>query len=357
MSAARQRQRAARTPSPPGPRSPRTGRGGRPRSCGGVLLLAALCAAFAALLAAAPARATAQQAPPIETAVALDRETVSVGDRVLLTVTVTHGADVLVHVSPPQRTAALRVVRTAPEEQAAAGDGVRTRFAFELAAFAVGAIELPVLRLDWLRADGVEGVIDVGAPGFTVQPLLAPGDNELRPLKPQQSVGGAPAAWVRPALGGLAVAALLALAALATVAARRRWARRATVRAPAAVDTRVEDAARARLDALAAADALGAGDYDRYYGQLGEVVRDYLEARFAFTATALTTTELERLMTGRGVERWQARLVGGLLERCDAAVYAGQRPDPASADHDLTVAFEIIELARPRAVALDEVAS
>jgi hypothetical protein len=54
------------------------------------------------------------------------------------------------------------------------------------------------------------------------------------------------------------------------------------------------------------------------------------------------------------VERWQARLVGGLLERCDAAVYAGQRPDPASADHDLTVAFEIIELARPRASALTQ---
>lgn len=123
------------------------------------------------------------------------------------------------------------------------------------------------------------------------------------------------------------------------------------------MDTSVEDAARARLDTLAAANTLGAGDYDRYYGELAEVVRDYLEARFVFAATALTTPELERLMTGHGVERWQARLVGGLLERCDAAVYAGQRPEPASADHDLTVAFEIIELARPRAVALDEVAS
>jgi hypothetical protein len=29
-------------------------------------------------------------------------------------------------------------------------------------------------------------------------------------------------------------------------------------------------------------------------------------------------------------------------------VYARAQPDPASADHDLTVAYEIIELSRPR---------
>lgn len=53
-------------------------------------------------------------------------------------------------------------------------------------------------------------------------------------------------------------------------------------------------------------------------------------------------------MTSHGVDRWQARLVSGLLDRCDRAVYARQYPDPASADHDLTVAFEIVELSRPR---------
>ena len=56
---------------------------------------------------------------------------------------------------------------------------------------------------------------------------------------------------------------------------------------------------------------------------------------------------LERRMTGHGVDRWQARLVAGLLDRCDAAVYARRYPEPASADHDLTLAYEIVELGRP----------
>ncbi len=97
---------------------------------------------------------------------------------------------------------------------------------------------------------------------------------------------------------------------------------------------------------MALANPLRARDYDTYYGTISIVIRGYLQERFGFPATALTTRELERRMTAEGVERWQARLVGGLLDRCDRAVYARRRPDPASADHDLTVAFEIIELSR-----------
>ena len=117
---------------------------------------------------------------------------------------------------------------------------------------------------------------------------------------------------------------------------------------PAPVEALAEGAARGRLDALAAADPLAHADYDAYYGTLANVVRDYLQQRFGFNARALTTAELQRRMVALGVDRWQARLVSGLLDRCDAAVYAGRRPDPVSADHDLTVAFEIVELSRPQ---------
>jgi hypothetical protein len=117
-----------------------------------------------------------------------------------------------------------------------------------------------------------------------------------------------------------------------------------------------EDQARRLLEEMARANPLAGGDYDTYYGTISAVIRGYLQQRFDFSATALTTRELERRMTSHGVERWQARLVGGLLDRCDSAVYARRHPDPASADHDLTVAFESIELSRrPDATAAEEV--
>jgi hypothetical protein len=106
--------------------------------------------------------------------------------------------------------------------------------------------------------------------------------------------------------------------------------------------------ARERLAVVRGLVLVSDADFQRYYGTLAEVVRGYLGERFAFNAAALTTTELEQRMRAHGVDRWQARLVGGLLDRCDRAVYARQYPDPASADHDLTVAYEIVELSRPR---------
>ena len=76
-------------------------------------------------------------------------------------------------------------------------------------------------------------------------------------------------------------------------------------------------------------------------------VRGYLTERFGFPAFALTTAELQAQMTSRGIDRWQARLAGGLLAQCDAVMYAHYRPAAERADADLTAAYEIVEMSRP----------
>ena len=81
-------------------------------------------------------------------------------------------------------------------------------------------------------------------------------------------------------------------------------------------------------DRLAAARMLGERDFERYYGTISAVVRGYLQDRFGFRATALTASELQARMTDQGVERWQARLVSGLLDRCDAASVRAPPPRP-----------------------------
>ncbi len=107
-----------------------------------------------------------------------------------------------------------------------------------------------------------------------------------------------------------------------------------------------EDAARRALDG--AGSRFGAdGDFAAYYGVLASTVRDYLTYRFGFPAFALTTVELQGQMVFRGMDRWQARLVGGLLSQCDAVMFAHYRPAGERADADLTAAYEIIEMSRP----------
>lgn len=303
-------------------------------------------ASIVALLALLPAVAAAQQ-PEIVARATLDRTDATLGDRVRLTITVQHPDSVLVDIARPEATAAFRVVDDPPPKTTPGtrGGPSVTQFEFVIAAFGLGPQQLPALRLSWIDDNGVSGEQAVEAPPFTVASTLDPGDTELRPLKPQLSVEGAPFAWQLPAVIAASVVAVVAIAVTAVLLRRRRPAP-VLVPAPEAALS-IEDEARRRLEAMAAGRPLAAGDYDAYYGTISIVVRGYLQERFDFRATALTTPELERRMTREGVERWQARLVGGLLDRCDAAVYAGRRPDPASADHDLTVAFEIIELSRP----------
>ena len=310
--------------------------------------LLVLPACIVAIVVGLPSIASAQRAAPtIQTTATFDPPSASIGDRVTLSVRVTHPDDIVVRVTPPN-IADVEVVNAAPNTIVLANDGTRTTtYGYTLQPFVLGTVDTGTLRISWLRSDGSAGTLDAPGAQLVIAPVRAANDQALRPLKPQLDVGGAPPAWLRPSLAAtVALAVVLVLLVLVRIALRFR-PRHVEVTPPP--DTSPEGVARHALDALGVR-GLPRIDYPSYYGGLAVTVRTYLAARFGFNAHALTTRELEHRMVAHGVDRWQARLVGGLLERCDDAVYARRYPDPASADHDLTVAYEIVELSRPRAV-------
>ena len=314
----------------------------------GVLAMVLATTAVVAFTSRAPAEA--QQPPAAEVRVDVAPQVVTLGDRVRITVIVAHSEALLISVDPPSQTGTLQLIETLPADTVTLPDGsLRTEVAFTVAAFELGAQQLDELRVFWLREDGSSGELRATPAPFEVTSALAGDPSQLRPLKPQATFGEPPPGWLRPAIAG---GVLLVVAAVVLLGVRR-WLRRAPAPAPPAEQHEVapETAARRRLEELAAGGTLASGDYERFYGTLSVVLRDYLEERFAFTATALTTPELDREMGDHGVERWQARLAGGLLDRCDAAIYASRYPDPSSADHDLTVAFEVVALSRARRAA------
>jgi hypothetical protein len=291
--------------------------------------------------------------PTFDVSSSFDPPAATIGDRVTLTVRVRHTSDVVVTVERPAIEGTEVLGDAQPVTEVGADGSVITTYAFRYQVFTLGEIAPGMLRVRWLLEDGTTGLTTRDGAVMTIIPVRAPGDLELRPLKPQAGVAGAPPAWIRPAAVGLALA-LVAILVVAGLAIWRRRPRDTYEVGPVAV---AEGTARERLDALRRVRLDGEEAFQHYYGEIALVVRGYLGQRFAFNATALTTSELERRMTGHGVDRWQARLVGGLLDRCDRAVYARQYPEPASADHDLTVAYEIIELSRPRPVAVEPAAS
>jgi hypothetical protein len=177
-------------------------------------------------------------------------------------------------------------------------------------------------------------------------------DAQLRPLKPQAEIPE-PGAFEALVPVGVAVA-LAAVVLLALLMLRKRSRPRVrAVEVEAESYEAAEDRARRLLDG--AGEAFGSdGDYVTYYTALATTLREYLTARFGFPAFALTTAEMQEQMVQRGMDRWQARIAGGLLNQCDAVVYARYRPAAERADADLTAAYEIVEMSRPGEIAPDD---
>ena len=297
-----------------------------------------------------PASVRADQSgeePVVVTATA-DRGRVTVGDPITITLTVEHDAGVeVVLPADPAAFGEFEVLEVRrPEERSLGGGRSQVRVIYVVAAFATGSLALPSLDVTYRDASGLSGTVASPPIAIAVESVLPPGETpqDVRDLKPQLTVPGGLPAYVRPAFG--AMASLVVLAAGLLLIRSPLLRRRAT--APAPPLPLPEDVARAELDRIAGLELLGRGEHKTYYQLIGACVRRYLTDRYGFPAFAMSTTELEQQMIERGVGRWQARLVAGLLAECDSVRYAQYVPAPARAEGDLTAAYEIVELTRPR---------
>lgn len=227
----------------------------------------------------------------------------------------------------------LQVIAIDSQDLRPEGERVRHVLVVRVAAFNVGQLAFqPVVNV----VTGPEAV-PRQLPPLTIDilPTLAPdAPLELSPLAPPAAIGGGESPFLRPLIGLGVVAVALLLAGLTWLSVRA-IARRPGRPEPA-------EALRPAPD-LSAADALLDSDPVAAYRTLAATVRRHLADRYGFPAVALTARELEGRMMTVGVDRWEARLVGGLLENCDAVVYAGYRPAFERRQADLTMAREIVE--------------
>jgi hypothetical protein len=164
--------------------------------------------------------------------------------------------------------------------------------------------------------------------------LAADAELVLTPLPPPSAIAGAESPLLRPAIVGGVASAVVLLAAIGWFIARR-IARRLRTPGPY-----VE--APALPPSLEGAERLLDSDPVAAYRMMSAVVKGELARRYGLRATALTSTELRRKLEAGG-DRWEARLVSGLLDECDSVIYAGYRPATERREADLTMAREIVE--------------
>ena len=255
-------------------------------------------------------------APRVQMGVAVQPETVTVGDPFRVTVRVRAPAGATIEFpAAPDSGGAVEALETARIEDEVVAGAVERRAIYRLVAWDVGrvAIGLPdvVVRLP----DGTQRA-PLGDVAVQVRSVL-PQDSALRVPKPPRPPIATPVPW-----WAWAAIALAALALLALLVWLWRRLRRRRGRGPALVVTPYDAAQRefARIEGLGLVDA---GERGRYAALMADVLREYLAGRIAGARLSLTSRELVAAVRDR--ESVPAARLEPLLREVDEVKFA-RRP-------------------------------
>jgi hypothetical protein len=354
--------------------------------------VAATLSAWVSAGATFPALAAAQAAPPAEQEAAapggqavppapvrvttsVDPEQVTIGTpfRFTIRVEADAGVEVLLPVLS-ERLGDFEMTDFGRRDVPAAGRGGATTVElwYELRAYETGAQFVPSVPIAYragagepVRIESPRVVIDVAsvlaklparpaaddsAPGgATAAAPDAPGGDasaaagaahDVPDIEPAVPIR-APATWTWLAA---AASAALALLALAVWLGRRRRVALGAAQARPAHEAALEALARLRDERL-----VEHGELERYYVALSDVVRRYLEARFALRAPEMTTDEfLAAAQRSRELTSAQRAALGDFLAEADLVKFARLVPTRERAERAWTAAHDFVQSTRPR---------
>lgn len=271
----------------------------------------------------APKLSSVTEEGPVRATVTLAPAAPRLGDPLILELVVIARPGVVVEM--PEFGEALgrfSILDFAPRRDTGADGGTVARQRYTLQAPMSGRLRVPGLRLEYVdERDGGTGAyreLITDEIAFEVASVLPEGTavDALLPARPALPE-------VRPGWWGRWWPAVLALALLAGGGAWAfaAWQRRAVER----VRLTAHERAMRRLQALATRGFPRAEEADPWYVELSDIVRRYVEDRYAVRAPELTTEEflVEARRSFSGSHR---DLLGAFLERCDRVKFAGYSP-------------------------------
>lgn len=239
----------------------------------------------------------------------------------------------------------LHLLETAESEPEPTGEGLRKTFTLRLQHFGVGEAQVPGFPLTYVTPEGQVETVEVPPKAFTVESLLA---NEAEPTRrgedPPVSLPY-PAEWAETilyAVAGTLLAMALLLPLLLRVLRRER-------RVPPPPPVPPHEVAYAALSELEHGDLLDRRQFQRFYLELTEVAKTYLQGRFGVDALDRTTEELRRelLRERKRIEPLDADEVVAFLHRCDLVKFARFEPAREEAEAALAEVRSMVHRSRP----------
>lgn len=267
----------------------------------------------------------------------LDKQSITVGDRVTYTVIITADTTLTVDsLAIGSNLGAFEIKDFTPRESQLA-EGLRIyKQSYEITTFTTGEYQIPPLEINYQTVSGEEKTIKTDPVPLTVKSLLSGEDGaDIRPIRgPVEFESPFPLWWV---IGG----AVVALAAVLGYILYRR-ARKPIDLGEEPVDTRLPwEITLEELDKLESAELIAKGEFKAFYFRLSEIFRAYLERRYGIAALERTTYEILQEFRALSLESEEEKEIRQLLEECDLVKFAKFPPttEGARAAYDATRAF------------------
>lgn len=273
---------------------------------------------------------------------AVDRSTVTVGDPIRYTVELRHPEQVAPHLLGPVADGAIGGLQVADAgvERARRSRGVVVeRHWWLLRADGTGSFVLPPAVVTY-DAGGGEQRLESNEVFVDVASVLPDDAEDIRDVKPPRR-STSWTRWLWAAAGALAV--------MGALLAWWWWRRRRDRTAAAQPALLPHEIALRDLDRLRRTDFTSLAELRRYYFEISEVLRRYVEARFGLNATDLTTEEiLAKLSELRGLAGAESVSLREFLLATDRVKYAAAVPTGGEIEQTYELALSFVESTRPR---------
>jgi hypothetical protein len=292
------------------------------------------------LFLAASAQVTGNQTP-VKVSASVDRDTITVGDPIVLRVEVSYSKEMVVEMPGSEiQLGEFEILdhQLSPPSEDPQGN-LQTTSVYTLTAFSTGELEIPAIELSFRREnDNSEEKISTNPVQITVESVLTAETDDIKDIKPPLEI---PRDWLLPAVALVVGAALMTAAILLW----RRQKRKRDAEGSAGSPTLPPHIAAFRaLNQLRKSGLLDRGEIVRYHVEVSEIIRRYFAGRFRIDALEKTSQEL----LGSLPNDITLSLPQKLLGQCDLVKFAKFRPGREQSEAVLEMAYEIVETTKPK---------
>jgi hypothetical protein len=274
----------------------------------------------------------------------VDRATITIGDRILYTLTVKTDPGVkLEPLALGSNLGAFEVKDYKIYDPEKTKDGkIMNKSEYDITTFTTGEHVIPPIAIKYSDPKGEKKEIQ-SEPIFIVVKSVAKSEADtvdIRGLKPPFWVGGGYWAYL------LILPILALLAAGGFFYYRQKSKAIALPKIPEELKKPAWEVAFLELENLKSSDLLERKEIKKYYILLSDIIRKYLERRYQITALDRTTQEVKGELKRVKVEGEVADLIYGFLSACDLVKFAKYIPLKEEIEKDWNQAYTIVSITK-----------